>query len=96
MASRITGACLGLLAFVTAIISGLIAGHEPRDILSRSIIAMIVFCLIGLAAGAAVSIVVREHVRNREAKLDDETTTANEESGSENSSTSSGAQPMDT
>ncbi len=96
MASRITGATLGLLAFSITIITGLMARNQPGVILTRAITAMVVFCLIGLAAGAAVSAVVREHVRNREAKLDEAVQKVHDDFESKKSSTNDSAEPMDT
>lgn len=96
MASRITGASLGLLAFSISIATGLLARNQPGVILTRAITAMIVFCLIGLAAGAAVSMVVREHVRNREAELEQSMQKAQADLETKKSSTGDNAEPMDT
>ncbi len=65
--SRLIGSALGLLAFSTAIVAGLWARNPFGVILSRALWAMVIFCLIGLSLGWAVQLVVREHMRRREA-----------------------------
>lgn len=69
MAPRVIGAGLGLLAFSVSILFGLWARNPALVILERSLWAMVIFCAFGLAIGAAVNVVVREHVKSREAVL---------------------------
>jgi len=69
MIARFAGAGLGLLAFAVAIIAGLIAQNPVTVTLSRGILALFVFCLIGLVLGKAAELVVAEHGRSREAEI---------------------------
>jgi hypothetical protein len=97
MAPRAIGAALGLLAFSTTIVAGLVVRNPIGVTLMRSIWAMFLFCVIGLAIGAAVQTIVREHTRGREKKLfaleDDE---REPELKEQNSSTGDLAEPMHT
>lgn len=65
MVSRFTGPSLGLLAFAITILAGLYAGNPPVVVLSRSILALFAFCLIGLVLGKAAQAVVSEYERKR-------------------------------
>ena len=69
MTPRVVGAALGFLAFSTTIIAGLWIRNPASVILGRAIWAMLVFCVIGLLAGWAAQVVVREHVKQREEAL---------------------------
>lgn len=69
MTPRSAGAAFGLLAFSCAILAGLWAGNPAMLILQRALWAMVLFCLIGLCAGWAGRVVVREHARRREESL---------------------------
>ena len=51
MVARFAGASLGLLAFATTAVAGLYVGNPPTVTLSRSILALFAFCLIGLLLG---------------------------------------------
>ncbi|GJM26180.1 MAG: hypothetical protein DHS20C16_25950 [Phycisphaerae bacterium] len=61
MVARYTGAVLSLFAFGLASIAGLIAGNPPEVVLSRALWALAVFCVIGLAVGAAAQMVLSEY-----------------------------------
>ena len=66
MVSRYTGACLGLLAFAVAIVTGLSVNNPPMLVLSRAVWALVVFCVIGLLLGTIAQAVLSEHRRRRE------------------------------
>jgi hypothetical protein len=69
MVARYAGAGLGLLAFTVTVVAGL-AVHNPVTVtLSRSILALFVFCLIGLVLGTAAQMVVAEHGKRRESEI---------------------------
>ena len=65
MVARLTGAALGLLAFTVTVISGMIVENPVTVTLSRSILALFIFCLLGMALGAAAQAVVAEHESQR-------------------------------
>ncbi len=65
MVPRFTGASLGLLAFATTMVAGLYVGNPPMVTLSRSILALFAFCVIGLLLGRAAQAVVSEYERSR-------------------------------
>ncbi len=69
MVSRFAGASLGLLAFAITAIAGLLVHNPVMVVLSRSILALVVFCGIGLVLGAAAQIVINEHERSREEEI---------------------------
>lgn len=69
MVARFTGATLGLLAFSITVVAGLSVSNPPTLILSRGILALFVFCVIGLVLGSAAQLVIREHEKNREAEI---------------------------
>ena len=70
MVARFAGASLGLLAFAVTIVAGLYAHNPPMVTLSRSILALFTFCLIGLLFGRAAQFVVAEHERSRRAEIE--------------------------
>ncbi len=65
MVARYTGAVLSLFAFGLASVAGLIAGNPPEVVLSRALWALAVFCVIGLAVGAAAQMVLGEYAIER-------------------------------
>ncbi len=69
MIARFCGAVLGLLAFGVATIAGLAAGNPPEAVLSRSLWALIVFCVVGLIVGTVAQAVVNEYLRNKREEL---------------------------
>ena len=69
MVARYTGASLGLLAFAIAAIGGLYAQNPPFIILSRSILALFLFCLLGLLLGTAAQMVIDEHTHRGEQRI---------------------------
>lgn len=79
MVARLSAAGLGLFAFAVAVIGGLIARNSFTVVLSRGILALFAFCLIGLVLGGAAQAVISEHAKRREEELrgvyrsDDET-----------------------
>ncbi len=70
MVSRFAGASLGLLAFATSMVAGLCVGNPPTVTLSRSILALFTFCIIGLLLGKAAQAVVAEYERNRRVEIE--------------------------
>ncbi len=69
MVARYSGASLGLFAFAVAVVAGLAAGNPFAVTLSRSILALFLFCLIGLVLGQVAQWVVLEHQRTREKEI---------------------------
>ena len=63
---RLSGACLGLLAFSVAIFAGLSAGNPPIVILSRAVWAMVVFVCVGSFAGWVAVRILHEYARHRQ------------------------------
>lgn len=80
MVARLAGAGLGLFAFTVTVIAGLAVGNPVGVTLSRSILALLVFCLIGLVLGTAVQHVLDEHRRRRLEQLEEEAARAAETS----------------
>lgn len=70
MVARFAGASLGLLAFAITTVAGLFVGNPPTVILSRSILALFTFCIIGLLLGRAAQAVVAEYERSRRADVE--------------------------
>lgn len=71
MVARYAGASLGLFAFAVAVGAGLLV-RNPIDVtLSRGILALFIFCLIGMVLGEVARAVVAEHEKKREAKIRD-------------------------
>lgn len=68
MVSRYTGACLGLLAFAVAVSAGLTVGNDPVSTLWRALMAMFLFCVLGLIIGACAQSAINEHHRRQEAQ----------------------------
>ena len=66
MVPRFTGAGLGLLAFTISTITGLFARNPVSVVLSRSILALFIFCLIGMVLGTVAQMVVSEYEQQAE------------------------------
>ena len=69
MASRFVGSTLGLFAFSVTVLAGLYVRNPVTVILSRSILALFGFFLLGLVIGGAAQRVVDEHLKTREAEI---------------------------
>ena len=69
MVARYVGATLGLLGFSIAVLAGLFTQNPVMVTLSRGILALFVFCLIGLVLGGVAQMVVNEHGKNRESEI---------------------------
>ena len=69
MVARLSAAGLGLFAFAVAITGGLVAQNPFTVVLSRGILALFVFCLIGLVLGGTAQLVLTEHAKRREAEI---------------------------
>lgn len=72
MVARFCGAGLGLLAFAVALIAGLWSGNPATVILSRGILALFVFCLLGVILGMIAEAVLAEFEQQQHNKLKDE------------------------
>ena len=71
MIARFAGAMLGLLAFTITAAAGLYVQNPVAVTLSRSILALFIFCVIGLVLGSAAQIVVAEHEKKRESQIEE-------------------------
>lgn len=69
MVARLTGAGLGLLAFTITIVAGLLTQNPVNVVLSRSILALFMFCLLGFVLGAAAQAVVAEYEEKHDAEI---------------------------
>ncbi len=69
MVARFAGAGLGFLAFSITAFAGLLVQNPVTVTLSRSILALFVFTIIGLALGTAAELVVQEYENNRESEI---------------------------
>lgn len=72
MVARFAGASLGLLAFTVAVVCGLIVRNPVTVTLSRGILALFVFCLIGMVLGAIAQMVITEHEKRTLSRLDEQ------------------------
>jgi uncharacterized protein (DUF58 family) len=70
MLARLAGSSLALLAFAVSISAGLIAGNAVTVVLSRSLLALFIFLLIGLILGAIAQRVVDDHREQRQAQVE--------------------------
>jgi len=62
---RLCGAALGLFAFATTVLLGLITGNPTDEILLRAIQALFCFLLLGLFVGWVARRVEDEHAKRR-------------------------------
>lgn len=69
MAARMVGAALGLFAFAVSVAAGLYVGNPVTVVLSRGILSLFCFFLIGLVVGVAAHHVLVEHVKARESDI---------------------------
>ncbi|MCB9867540.1 MAG: hypothetical protein H6816_13025 [Phycisphaerales bacterium] len=69
MIARFAGGMLGLLAFGVAATIGLAVGNPPLVVVSRALWALAIFCIVGLAVGAAAQAVVNEYIAAQEEAL---------------------------
>ncbi|HNQ22309.1 MAG TPA: hypothetical protein PKK06_04375 [Phycisphaerae bacterium] len=69
MVARFAAATLGLLAFTLTVIAGLVVGNPVTVTLSRSILALFLFSLLGLALGAVSQMIIAEHEAKRVAEI---------------------------
>lgn len=72
MVARFAGASLGLLAFTIAVVCGLIVRNPVTVTLSRGILALVVFCIIGMVLGAVAQMVIAEHEKRRLSRIDEQ------------------------
>jgi hypothetical protein len=70
MISRYAGSCLGLFAFTVACASGLVAGNQFSTVLSRALLAMFLFFVIGSLLGYSAQKVVNEQVAAKEKEIE--------------------------
>ncbi len=69
MMPRIAGASLGLLAFTISLVGGLLAGNPATVTLSRGILALFFFFLIGLVLGTIAQRVIHEYEKQRKDEM---------------------------
>lgn len=69
MVARLTSVSLGLFAFAVSTFAGLYAQNPVTVTLYRSILALVLFAILGLAVGHAAQKVATEHLRAREAQV---------------------------
>ena len=69
MVARLAGAGLGLFAFAVASIVGLLVRNPIDVVLSRSILALVVFCGLGLLLGGVAELVLAERRQQRESEI---------------------------
>lgn len=69
MVARYAGAALGLFAFTITIVTGLLAQNPVEVTLSRSLLALLLFCLLGLVLGTAANMVITEFETSRQADI---------------------------
>lgn len=67
--ARYAGAALGLFAFTITIVTGLLAQNPVEVTLSRSLLALLLFCLLGLVLGTAANMVITEFETSRQADI---------------------------
>ena len=96
MIARFSGGVLGLLAFALATLAGVLAGNPAEVILSRSLLGLIIFCLIGLAVGAAAQIVINEYDAAATEAMQPPDNDVTDVVTEEDNSTSHPAEPMGT
>ena len=65
MIARFTGGIMGLLGFGVATVAGIVAGNPFDVVLVRALWSLVVFCVLGLAVGAAAQAVINEYVHKR-------------------------------
>ncbi len=99
MVARSAGAGLGFLAFTITAFAGLFVQNPVTVTLSRSLLALFVFGVIGLVVGTAAELVVREYEGNRESEIRKryhENSTKHDDDGSGNKSNDKGGLPIGT
>lgn len=69
MVARFTGASLGLFAFAVTTVAGLFVRNPVEVVLSRSILALFVFCFIGFLLGYVAQLVVTEYEKDRATEI---------------------------
>lgn len=69
MVARYAAASLGLAAFTVVLVAGLLTQNPVTTTLSRGILALFLFCFIGLILGGAAQLIIAEHQRAREAEI---------------------------
>lgn len=69
MVARYSAVSLGLLAFAVTVVAGLFVRNPVELTLSRSVLALFLFYVIGFLLGSVADRVVAEHDREGEAKI---------------------------
>ena len=70
MVPRFAGAGLGFFAFTVAVVAGLFAGNPPTTVLSRGILSLFLFFIIGLVIGQAAQSIILEHQEARNSEIE--------------------------
>lgn len=69
MIARYAGASLGLLAFAIVTFAGMFTQNPFTVTLSRGILALFIFCVIGLVLGGAAQLILNEYEKTRMAEM---------------------------
>lgn len=69
MIARFTAASLGLFAFAVTVVAGLVARNPVTTTLSRSILALFLFCAVGFLLGSVAQRIVTEYKQQRELEI---------------------------
>lgn len=69
MVARFSGAGLGLMAFTITTAMGLYVRNPVEVILSRSIFALFLFCIVGAVLGGVAQRIIAEHQREQQAEI---------------------------
>lgn len=83
MPTRVCGACLGMGAFVIAVVAGISSGNGAEDVLLRGLAAMVVCSLAGQVLGAIAERAVDEHLKRYKAAAEAKSRDASAGSGSD-------------
>lgn len=81
---RLCGASLALFAFALTVILGLATGNSAEAILQRGLLALFIFCALGMLVGWIGTRVLDEHAVHRQKELFSAIETKDQNAASEN------------
>ncbi len=81
---RLCGASLALFAFALTVILGLATGNSAEAILQRGLLALFIFCALGMLVGWIGTRVLDEHALHRQEELLSAIQAKTQNAGSEN------------
>lgn len=84
MIGRIS-AQVALLAFAVATLGGIGAGNSPQTVLTRALTALVVALVVAQVVGFTCQLVLRDHFRQRRARIEQEAAAEAAERGTEGS-----------